>query len=297
MKIKRLWAGCLLLILLLGLIPVPVAQAADSGFRDISDPEIAEAAEVLRLLGVIEGTGGGNFRPNVTLTRAAFCKLAIEIMDRGSEEPAQRSRTIFRDVGPNHWARGYINLATSITLSNSGSGGGESTTAQGDRLIMGVGNGNFEPDRAITAGEAVAILLRILGYNNSDVGTGSYWYDGYMNLASTKDLLDGLTLTGRDTITRGQSARLLYNLLFTCKKEAADEDDIYLKSVLKGSVTDADTPLTILAVEPPNGSTAYTAAPSPALWREPAGSLSWMTAKKFSPSAPGRGTPSAGSVS
>ena len=46
--------------------------------------------------------------------------MAVEILGRGDEEPAQRNRTIFTDVGPDHWARGYVNLAASITIGGGG---------------------------------------------------------------------------------------------------------------------------------------------------------------------------------
>ena len=94
------------------LVFLPASAARSAAFSDITDPDVAEAAEVLRLLGVVDGTGGGAFNPGGTLTRAEFCKMAIEIMGKGGEEPAQRNRTIFPDVGPSHWASGYVNLAS-----------------------------------------------------------------------------------------------------------------------------------------------------------------------------------------
>lgn len=229
MRFRRFLSGLLTAALVAGLLVLPPASAAGtSGFTDIADARTADAAEMLRLLGVVDGTGGTSFKPGGTLTRAEFCKMTVEIMGRGDEEPAQRSRTIFTDVGPTYWARGYVNLASSITI---GGGTGEDASA-GTRLIMGVGDGTFQPNRAITYGEAVTILMRVLGYSDGDVATGTNWYDGYVGLGQSSGLADGLTISGGDNITRGQAAILFYNLLFT---ESKGGDQIYL-TTLGGSL-------------------------------------------------------------
>lgn len=128
-------------------------------------------------------------------------------------------------MGPSHWARGYVNLASTTTL-----GGGEDKA--GTRLIMGVGDGTFRPDRAITYGEAVTILMRVLGYGAA-MWLGAYWYDGYVAVARSSGLSDGLSLSGSSTITRGQAALLFYNLLFTSPKGSTE---LYLKQ-LGGELT------------------------------------------------------------
>ena len=229
MRFRRFLSGLLSAALVVGLLVLPPASAAGtSGFTDIADARTADAAEMLRLLGVVDGTGGTSFKPGGTLSRAEFCKMTVEIMGRGDEEPAQRSRTIFTDVGPTYWARGYVNLASSITI---GGGTGEDASA-GTRLIMGVGDGTFQSNRAITYGEAVTILMRVLGYSDGDVATGTNWYDGYVGLGQSSGLADGLTISGGDNITRGQAAILFYNLLFT---ESKGGDQIYL-TTLGGSL-------------------------------------------------------------
>ena len=232
MRVKRLISGLLAAALLAGLVTLaPASAAGSSAFTDIKDSATANAAETLRVLGVVDGTGGTAFNPGGTLTRAEFCKMAVEILGRGNEEPAQRNRTIFTDVGPDHWARGYVNLAASITIG--GGGTGENASA-GTRLIMGVGDGSFQPNRAITYGEAVTMLMRVLGYGDQDVASGANWYDGYVGLAISSGLADGLSLSGASTITRGQAAILFYNLLFTNPK---DSESIYLGN-LGGSLED-----------------------------------------------------------
>ena len=228
MRVKRFLSGLLAAATLAGLLVMAPASAAGStAFTDITDPATANAAETLRVLGVVDGTGGSVFDPGGTLTRAEFCKMAVEILGRGDEEPAQRSRTIFSDVGPAHWARGYVNLAASITVGGSGEEGGA-------RLIMGVGDGTFRPDRAITYGEAVTMLGRVLGYGDDNVASGANWYDGYVGLAQSSGLADGLSLSGGSTLTRGQAAVLFYNLLFTSPRGS---DGVYLTS-LGGSLED-----------------------------------------------------------
>ena len=232
MKIKRFLAGLLAAALLCGLMAAVPASAATggasaSGFTDITDPAVAEAAEVLRLLGVVNGTGGTLFNPGGTLTRAEFCKMAIEIMGKGEEASAQMNRTIFLDVKGDHWARGYINLAASTRLGATEEGGGE-------MLMVGVGDGTFQPGRTMTFAEAVTTLMRILGYTASDVASGSSWYSGYLASADVIGLTDGVSLAWDSPVTRGQTAILFQNLLYTNPKGA---DAPYLTQ-LGGSITD-----------------------------------------------------------
>ena len=60
MKLKKLIARVLSAALLCSLLTaVPASAAEQGGFRDISDPAVAEAAELLRLMGVVEGDGEG----------------------------------------------------------------------------------------------------------------------------------------------------------------------------------------------------------------------------------------------
>lgn len=235
MKNKRILAAALSLTLVCGVLPAPALAAEEKKvpFVDVQDPQVAEAAEFLRLLGVVDGTGENAFTPDRVLTRAEFCKMAVELMGNGDKVAAQMNRTVFLDVPSTHWARGYINVATQASAE------GESTTPG---IIRGDATGRFHPDDYITCAETVTILMRVLGYSDSTVGFGANWYDGYMNTAASVGLTDGLSLQPTDTMTRGETARLLYNLYFTEKK---DSKDTYLvskggKEVEGGVVLDVD---------------------------------------------------------
>ncbi len=235
MKSKRILAAGLALTLLCGTLPTSAlaAETKKAPFVDIQDPQVAEAAEFLRLLGVVDGTGENAFTPDRVLTRAEFCKMAVELMGNGDKVAAQMNRTVFLDVPSTHWARGYINVATQVSTE------GESSTPG---IIRGDATGRFHPDDYITCAEAVTILMRVLGYSDSTVGFGMAWYDGYMNTAGSVGLTEGLSLQPTDTVTRGETAKLLYNLYFTEKK---DSKDTYLiskggKEVEGGVVLDVD---------------------------------------------------------
>lgn len=213
MKLKRVLSSFLSAVLLAGMLAFPASAAENSGFTDVHDEVTAEAVEVLRALGVVDGNGDGTYQPERTLTRAEFCKMAIEVVGRGGEVERQSGRVIFSDVKADHWARGYINAAATKPSANE------------PALVSGVGNGLFQPQQPITCGAAVAILLRALGYSDQDVGMGLRWYDGYVSTAGTIGLTDGLSLSGDAAITRGQAAILFRNLLFTKLK---DSDSPYL---------------------------------------------------------------------
>ena len=125
MRMKRALALLLAMAALWGMLTLPPAApaasaASASAFNDIYDANVAEAAEILRLLGIVSGTGGSAFQPDRALTRAEFCKMAVELMGNGDQVAAQMNRTVFRDVPSTHWARGYIAVATQGSTSGSG---------------------------------------------------------------------------------------------------------------------------------------------------------------------------------
>ena len=246
MKFKRLIASLLVVATLCGLaVTAPVSAAAGqaSAFVDVSDPTVAGAAEILRLLGVVNGTGGNYFNPSGTLTRAEFCKMAVEIMGRGSEAAAQANRTIFNDVKGDHWARGYINLAASTSIGATGEDG-----TGGDMLMMGKGDATFGPGDVITFDQAVTVMMRILGYGSKDIASGASWYGGYLATAATIGLTEGVSLAHDSTITRGQTAILFENMLYT-KPNGGKEP--YL-TTLGGQILDEAIILSVDATAPDN---------------------------------------------
>lgn len=232
MRVKRLFAAVLTAALLASLAVLP-AGAAPGSFDDVSDPATAVNADILRLMGVVDGTGGNQFNPNGTLTRAQFCTMAVRFLQKGDEAKRYATQTIFTDVTSTHWARAFINYAASYTV-----GGGEGSS--GVRLISGVGDGRFLPNRNITMGEATTILLRALGYSGKDAG--AVWPKGYMDLGASIGLTEGLSAGAYDSISRAQAAQLFVNAL-KCKKA---DGTVYYKSL--GTVADPENKTIILAV-------------------------------------------------
>lgn len=189
---KKILSLLLAAALTLSLAPAALALGA---FADVTDAETAQNIEVLRLMGVLEGDANGGFRPSGTLTRAEFCKMAVVLTGKKNAIARYATRTIFPDVRANYWAAPYINFAASHETG----------------LIHGMPDGTFAPKRAITYGEAVAILTRLLGYTDKD--TGGVWPDGYIALAGAAGMTKGLRVAGNATITRAQAAKLFVNAL------------------------------------------------------------------------------------
>lgn len=200
MRMKKILSALLAAALTVSLA-LP-AGAAGSSFADVTDPDTAVHADILRLMGVVSGVGGGRFNPNGNLTRAEFCTMVVNFMDKGDQVALYSTRTIFSDVTASHWALGYVNLAASLRVE-----AGDEQVG----LISGVGNGKFEPDSKLNLAQAATILLRVLGYSSKQ--TGSVWPQSYLNLAGSIGLTEGVTAGAYDPLTRAQAARLFANAL------------------------------------------------------------------------------------
>ena len=189
---KRVFSALLALVLTLSAVVLP-ASAAGS-FSDVSDKKTAQNVEVLRLLGVVEGNGIGQFNPYAQLTRAEFCKMLVTLMG-SSDVLRYKTMTIFPDVRASHWAARYVNYAV-----------------RGEKLLSGMPDGTFQPDRAISYGEAVTILMRLLR-TDADAASGGIWPEGYIDLAKASGVSAGVELAGGAAISRAQAAQLFVNVL------------------------------------------------------------------------------------
>lgn len=198
---KRIWSLLLAAVMTASLLVMPAAAAqTTAGFADITDANVAVAVESLRLMGVLDGYGDGTFRPGNTLTRAQFCKMAVFATNGGTKSGQYKTYTIYPDVKSSHWAAAYVNMA-----------------AKGMKIILGYPDGKFYPDRTVSYSQAVTILMRLLGYADTDVG--AVWPNGYLAAAQTIGLTKGVTASADAPLTRGQAAILFGNLLAAKTKD------------------------------------------------------------------------------
>lgn len=205
--IKKILSLFLAAALAASALILPASAAENGRFSDLTDRSAIQAAEALRLMGVMDGYGDGTFRPGAQLTRAQFCKMAVCAMDAEDELDLYTTITIYPDVKPSHWAAGYINLA-----------------AKGKNIIAGFADGKFYPDRPITVGQAATILLRVLGYQDKDMS--GVWPRSYVALAAREGLLDGVDQRdGSAPLTRAAASRLFLNLL---RADCAGDDGSFL---------------------------------------------------------------------
>ena len=199
---RRICMLLLVLVLFTGML-TPVSTAA---FPDITDQTTQTAVTMLQNLGIVNGYPDGTFRPDENFSRAHFCAMAV-VLSGTVDINAYLGFTIFPDVREDHWARAYINAAVRAL-----------------KVVTGFPDGTFKPDIPINYAQAVTALMRLLGYTDSDVGLS--WPHGYMNKASQIGLTKGINLGNDDIISRGLSALMFYNAIFTENKDGVKYSDM-----------------------------------------------------------------------
>lgn len=175
--------------------PSKYQSARVAAAPDIAGTKFEEAAEVLGALGIMVGDKGtGNFRPEDDIKRSEMAKVAV--FSSGLEDVANNSNSAsrFPDVSSKHWALGAINVADS----------------QG--MVIGDTKGNFRPDDTVSFQEAVTIIVRAMGYEPVAQSNGGF-PGGYMYVASTNQLLKGITSNAKSAASRGDIAQLVFNAL------------------------------------------------------------------------------------
>ncbi len=190
-RYRQVTAIVLVLILILGTAvyayPVP---------EDVEGTGHEEAMTTLAALGILKGRDTGEFDPAGSITRAEFAAVVIRALGLESSVQAAEYDPVdyFDDCGDNAWAWGYINLAFK----------------QG--IIEGYGERMFGPNDPVTYEQAVAMLVRILGYEKQAQEKGG-WSIGYMKVAYENKMTDVLDWVSNEPAVRSAVAHLTFQAL------------------------------------------------------------------------------------
>lgn len=123
--------------------------------------------------GYINGYEDGTFKPDNSITRAEFVKIAnnyFGFKNKGNEE--------FSDVNSNDWFYNDICIA------------------QKEGYINGYGDGSFKPDKTITREEAAKIITSIKNREDIDIDKINNFSDGYMVSDWAKKYVEGAIESG-----------------------------------------------------------------------------------------------------
>ncbi len=168
--------------------------AIASPLEDVKGTDIQNEVTVLSALDIMVGDDTGAFRPGDPIKRSEAAKVGVAIMGLTKSADAQSAISHYPDVDKNHWANGFINVATAQKL------------VQGDEV------GTFRPDDQIKYSEAVTIFVRALGYEPKALANGAF-PTGYISTANSIGLTKGLSLSPDTLIKRADVARLAFNAL------------------------------------------------------------------------------------
>ena len=190
---KRPVCGLLAALLLLSLLsPAALAAPADEG----------TAAETMAALDIMVGDENGDLNLSATVTRAQFVKMTVAASPMADTVGDTTAVSPYPDVPYTSWAAPYVEAAVSAGLIN------------------GYLDGTFRPNGSITLAEGVTIVLRLLGYADSDF-SGAY-PAGQLAKYRALGLDDGVSAqSGSDILTRRDAMYLFYNLLTAPTKNGA----------------------------------------------------------------------------
>lgn len=184
--IKRITIFCLILTMALQVIV----------FADANNQNLVE--NTIKILGIMTGDEKGNMNLEQNVSREQFAKMIIMSSNYKNSVDKDSNYSVFKDVKRDRWSASFVKLAVDM------------------KLFTGYIDGTFKPENNINLEEAATVVLRLLGFENSDFN-GTYptsQLSKYKSLGLDKniDKIKGQYLSRKDCMN------LLYNLMNTKTK-------------------------------------------------------------------------------
>jgi len=187
---KKVVNSVLASALALSIAPM-VVGAEEAAQAPKMDAALEKTVKRLNALGLVAGYGNGEYGVDRTITRAEFATLVVRA--RGLEQGAKLAQfqSSFVDVKSSDWFAGFVNVAS------------------GQEIVKGFPDKSFKPQSQVTYAEAVAMIVRALGYEPSVRGV---WPNNYIAKASELGIAKSIA-TPNNAATRGDVFKMLDNAL------------------------------------------------------------------------------------
>ena len=182
-NLKKFLALVLAMMMAMSLMVTANAATKNVEFPDdyAADPAFEEAIDVLAGMGVFKGDEKGNFNPANTITRAETAAIIYRLVTADTnDDKADLFRNVahpFTDVTPDKWYAGYVGY-----LWNAG-------------VIKGRTDGMFDAGAPVTGYEALAMILRAVGYDKNGEFSGTNWVLNVSAIANNKGILTDVNKT------------------------------------------------------------------------------------------------------
>ncbi|GFZ97187.1 hypothetical protein GCM10008018_49450 [Paenibacillus marchantiophytorum] len=171
-------------------------------FTDVSNLWSTKTIATFLKLKVIDGYPDGTFQPNGSITRGEFATIVSKAF--GVVKSASTANKL-SDV-EQHWANEAI-----AALSSNG-------------IISGYPDGTFKPDREISRAEIIAIISKIVNFNNAKklnsgvafTDTANSWNKEHIAKAAEAGLIQGIaarTFAPEQSATRAEALTVMFNAI------------------------------------------------------------------------------------
>ena len=175
------------LLFVLSAVLIEASDASSISGLGVGEKAYDKAIFTLSAVEVMTENENGEFLPSKNITRAEFTNIIAKIMGTEGIELEHN----FIDV-----PEFYKNVGYAVEAG----------------YMSGYTDGTFRPDNWISYGEAVSVMVRLLGYDGVARVNGGY-PNGYTNQAYKLGLLDDVNINFADNATRAGMAVIIYNAM------------------------------------------------------------------------------------
>lgn len=204
MKLKRLCIAILVFSVILCLVPQAGAKTV-APFPDADEITYTEAVDLLAGLRVLKGRDTGYFDPLGNINRAEMAAIIYRMVTRdvsNTNTHLYEDRSYFSDVSSGQWFAGYINFCAE------------------HRIILGYDNGCFGPGDPVNGVQAMAMIMRALGYGMNGEFSGAGWDSNVLEQAKALNIGKNVTADAYQPAKRQEVAEYVFSALSAPKCEA-----------------------------------------------------------------------------
>ncbi len=213
-NLKRALSLALASVMLVGMM---VVGTSATSFPDVSAEDNTEAIAVLEAVEVMVGNENGEFEPDKNVTRNEMAVILAKLI-LGKDADKYVGSCPFTDVPT--WAQKYV------------------TACYDNKIVAGRTESIYDGSAVVTAQEAAAMVLRVLGYEKLE-STGTNWAQPVVAKANELRLFADVGSSATAPLNRNQVAQLSLNALQATMVTSDVEKDIVVEGVvtIPGKVT------------------------------------------------------------